>query len=134
MLFCHASTSNIDDDARKTLLSICLIFLLFILILMVLFVTYWLKHLHESLSYTITGGAAHRESEAENQPRTQGLYLRTALWKRSWLELVTWLFKKSLLSGVGKVSNYMLPHTSDTFQMQGTRYNCYERQYRLFVI
>ena len=30
-------------------------------------------------------------------------------------------FKNLLLGGVGKVSNYMLPHTSDTFQMQGAR-------------
>ena len=38
-------------------------------------------------------------------------------------------FRKPLLYGVGKVSNYMLPHTSDTFQMQGARFNCYQRQY-----
>ena len=41
-------------------------------------------------------------------------------------------FKNLLLYRVGKVSNYMLPHTSDTFQMQGARFNCYERQYELF--
>ena len=41
-------------------------------------------------------------------------------------------FKKPLLYGVGKVSNYMLPHTSDTFQMQGARFNGYQRQYKLF--
>ena len=41
-------------------------------------------------------------------------------------------FKNPLLYGVGKVSNYMLLHTSDTFQMQGARFNCYERQYKLF--
>ena len=35
-------------------------------------------------------------------------------------------FKNLLLYGVGKVSNYMLPHTCDTFQMQGARFNCYE--------
>ena len=40
--------------------------------------------------------------------------------------------KNPLLYRVGKVSNYMLPHTSDTFQMQGVRFNCYERQYKLF--
>ena len=32
-------------------------------------------------------------------------------------------FKNLLLCVVGKVSNYMLPHTSDTFQMQGARCN-----------
>ena len=40
--------------------------------------------------------------------------------------------KNPLLYRVGKESNYMLPHTSDTFQMQGVRFNCYERQYKLF--
>ena len=30
--------------------------------------------------------------------------------------------KNPLLYRVGKVSNYMLPHTSDTFQMQGVRF------------
>ena len=40
--------------------------------------------------------------------------------------------KNPLLYRVGKVSNYMLPHTSDTFQMQGVKFNCYERQYKLF--
>ena len=46
-------------------------------------------------------------------------------WSRDSLE-------NPLLHRVGKVSNYMLPHTSDTFQMQGVRFNCYERQYKLF--
>ena len=32
-------------------------------------------------------------------------------------------FKNLLLSEVGKVSNYMLPHTSDTFQIQVARCN-----------
>ena len=41
-------------------------------------------------------------------------------------------FKHPLLDEVGKVSNCMLPHASDTFQMQGARFNCYNRQYRLF--
>ena len=40
--------------------------------------------------------------------------------------------KNPLLYRVGKIPNYMLPHTSDTFQMQGVRFNCYERQYKLF--
>ena len=40
--------------------------------------------------------------------------------------------KNPLFYGVEKVSNYMLPHTNDTFQMQGARFNCYERQYKLF--
>ena len=46
-------------------------------------------------------------------------------WSRDSLE-------NPLLYRVGKVSNYILPHTSDTFQMQGVRFNCYERQYKLF--
>ena len=65
------------------------------------------------------------------QPRIQALYLRPALRQRpgwSWSRDS----QKPLLYGVGKVSNYMLPHTSDTFQMQGARFNCYERQYKLF--
>ena len=40
--------------------------------------------------------------------------------------------KNPLLYRVGKVSNCMLPHTRDPFQMQGVRFNCYERQYKLF--
>ena len=40
--------------------------------------------------------------------------------------------KNPLLYRVEEVSNYMLPHTSDTFQMQGVRFHCYERQYKLF--
>ena len=32
----------------------------------------------------------------------------------------------------GESTNYMLPHTSDRFQMQGARFNCYEQQYKLF--
>ena len=36
-------------------------------------------------------------------------------------------FKNLLLSVVGKVSNYMLPHISDTFQMQGARCNGSEK-------
>ena len=36
-------------------------------------------------------------------------------------------FKNLLLCVVGEVSNYMLPHTSDTFQMQGARCNGCEK-------
>ena len=36
------------------------------------------------------------------------------------------ILQKPSLYGVGKVSSYMLPHTSDTFQIQGARFNCYE--------
>ena len=36
-------------------------------------------------------------------------------------------FKNLFLCVVGKVSNYMLPHTSDTFQMQGARCNGCEK-------
>ena len=42
------------------------------------------------------------------------------------------ILSKTITYRVGKVSNYMLPHTSDTFQMQRARFNRYERQYKLF--
>ena len=57
----------------------------------------------------------------------------TRRWgKKPWLGWSRDSFRNPLLYGVGKVSNYMLPHTSDALQMQAVRSNSYERQHKPF--